>query len=368
MTKELLKGNVAFAESAVRNGLQAYFGYPITPQSEGLEHLAKRMPEEGRIFLQAESEIAAINMVYGAACAGVRTMTSTSGPGLALMAEGLSYIAGSEVPVVVVNMMRGGPGLGNIQPSQADYFFMTKTAGHGDFHPIVLAPASVQELIDMMGLAFELAEKYKTLVLVAGDGCIGQMMESAELPPMQPIVSSYPEWAVTGAANRDTNLITSLYLGAKNLEQLNQRLQRKLDVIESCETRYVEYRTEDCDVLLVAYGSSGRISYSAVRELRKLGIKAGLFRPLTLWPYPKNALYTLSKKIQGIYVVEMSAGQMLEDVNRIVDNTLPVSFYGCMGGVIPMVEDIIAKVVDFAQDIIQPRLRSQVSFGNQVRR
>ena len=351
MTKELLKGNVAFAESAIRHGLQAYFGYPITPQSEGLEHLAKRMPEEGRVFLQAESEIAAINMVYGAACAGVRTMTSTSGPGLALMAEGFSYIAGSEIPVVVVNMMRGGPGLGNIQPSQADYFFMTKTAGHGDFHPIVLAPANVQELINMMGLAFNLAEKYHTLVIVAGDGCIGQMMESAELPPMQPIQKVSPDWAVTGASGRKPNLITSLYLGAKNLEQLNLRLQHKLALIKEHEALYAEYLTEDAEVLLVAYGSAGRICYSAVREMRKMGIKAGLFRPQTLWPFPEKRLQVLSENSHGLYVVEMSAGQMLEDVERIVDRSKIIGFYGCMGGVIPMVEDIVSKVVDFAKEI-----------------
>ena len=350
MTKELLKGNVAFAESALRHGLQAYFGYPITPQSEGLEHLAKRMPEEGRIFLQAESEIAAINMVYGAACAGVRTMTSTSGPGLSLMAEGLSYIAGSEVPVVVVNMMRGGPGLGNIQPSQADYFFMTKSAGHGDFHPIVLAPASVQELIDMMGMAFQLAEKYNKLVIVAGDGCIGQMMESAELPPMQPIQETFPDWAVTGASDRKSNLITSLYLGARNLEELNLRLQKKLVLIKERESLYSEYLSEDAEILLVAYGSAGRICYSAVRELRKLGIKAGLFRPQTLWPYPEKQLQAISEKACGILVVEMSAGQMLEDVNRIVNRHTIIRFYGCMGGVIPMVEDIVSNVTDFDKE------------------
>jgi 2-oxoglutarate ferredoxin oxidoreductase subunit alpha len=349
MTKELLKGNVAFAESAIRNGLQAYFGYPITPQSEALEHLSKRMPEEGRVFLQAESEIAAINMVYGAACAGVRAMTSTSGPGLSLMAEGLSYIAGSEVPAVVVNMMRGGPGLGNIQPSQADYFFMTKTAGHGDFHPIVLAPASVQEIIDMMGLAFDLADKYRTLVIVAGDGSIGQMMESAELPLMHSLRNTIPNWAVDGASGRDPNLITSLYLGAKNLEQVNLRLQRKLALIRECETRSIDYLTDDVELLLIAYGSAGRICFSAMRELRKMEIKAGLFRPQTLWPFPEKHLRTLSERVQRVMVVEMSAGQMVEDVERIIEGRIPLRFYGCMGGVIPMVEDIVSNAVDFTR-------------------
>ncbi len=351
MAKELLKGNVAFAESALRYGLEAYFGYPITPQSEALEHLSKRMPEEGRVFLQAESEIAAINMVYGAACAGVRTMTSTSGPGLSLMAEGLSYIAASEIPVVVVNMMRGGPGLGNIQPSQADYFFMTKTAGHGDFHPIVLAPSNIQEIIDMMGLAFNLAEKYRTLVLVAGDGSIGQMMESAELPPMRSIRNERPDWAVNGALGREPNLITSLYLGAANLERLNQRLQAKLALIKQCEARYTDYLSDDAEVLLVAYGSAGRICYSAVREARKMGIKAGLFRPQTLWPFPEERLAELTERARRVFVVEMSAGQMLEDVERIIDRRVALRFYGCMGGVIPMVEDILAKVVDFCDEV-----------------
>ncbi|MBN1246704.1 MAG: 3-methyl-2-oxobutanoate dehydrogenase subunit VorB [Anaerolineae bacterium] len=350
MTKQLLKGNVAFAESAVRNGLHAYFGYPITPQSEALEHLSGRMVEEGRVFLQAESEVAAINMVYGAACAGVRVMTSTSGPGLALMAEGLSYVAGSEVPVVVVNMMRGGPGLGNIQPSQADYNFMTKSAGHGDFHPIVLAPANVQEIIDMVGLAFELAEKYRTLVMVAGDGSIGQMMEAAELPSMQPLRESRPGWAVTGAQGRDPNLVTSLYLGAERLEALNLRLQAKLAEIKRNEPRSVEVETENAELLLVAYGTSGRICLSVLREARMQGLKVGLFRPQTLWPFPEERLAALVSAVRGILVVEMSAGQMLEDVERIVQGRVPIRFHGRMGGVIPLVDEILTDVRALATD------------------
>ncbi len=350
MTGQLLKGNVAFAEAAVRNGLQAYFGYPITPQSEALEHLSGRMIEEGRVFLQAESEVAAINMVYGAACAGVRAMTSTSGPGLALMAEGLSYIAGSEVPVVVVNMMRGGPGLGNIQPSQADYNFMTKSAGHGDFHPLVLAPASIQEIIDMVGLAFELAEKYRTLVMIAGDGCIGQMMESAELPPMQSVRDTVPDWAVSGARGRDPNVITSLYLGAEKLEAANLRLQAKLAEIERNEARSVEVATEDADLLLVAYGTAGRVCVSVVREARKQGLKVGLFRPQTLWPYPEERLSELAEQVKGILVVEMSAGQMLEDVQRVVQGRVPIRFHGRMGGVIPMVDEILLDVESLAKE------------------
>ncbi len=345
MVKELLKGNVAFAESAVRHGLQAYFGYPITPQSEALEHLSKRMIEEGRVFLQAESEVAAINMVYGAASAGVRVMTSTSGPGVSLMEEGLSYIAGSEVPVVLVDMMRGGPGLGNIQPAQSDYFQVTKSMGHGDFHPIVLAPSSVQEIIDMVGLAFDLAEKYRTIVIVAGDGSIGQMMESAELPPMQPVREERPDWALTGKGERkEHNVITSLYLGAENLERLNLRLQAKLAEIKKNEVRWKEYQTEDAELLLVAFGTMGRIGLSVVREARKEGIKVGLLRPITLWPFPEARIYELADQVRGILVAEMNAGQMVEDVERAVKGRAPVAFHGRTGGVIPMVDEVLADL------------------------
>ena len=344
MAKELLKGNVAFAEAAIRYGLQAYFGYPITPQSEALEHLSGRMIEEGRVFLQAESEVAAVNMVYGAACTGVRVMTSTSGPGFSLMEEGFSYIAGSEIPVVAVNMMRGGPGLGNIQPAQADYFLMTKSAGHGDFHPLVLAPYSVQEIIDMVGLAFELAEKYKTLVYIAGDGSIGQMMESAELPPMQPVRTVRPAWATIGAKGREPNIITSLYLNAHDLEVVNIRIQKKLAEIKQNEVRWQEYQTEDADLLLVAYGTVARICISVMREARKQGLKVGLLRPQTLWPFPEKRLCELGKQVRGMLVAEMSAGQMLEDVERAVRSPLPVHFHGRMGGVFPMVDEILDDV------------------------
>ncbi|HOT90347.1 MAG TPA: 3-methyl-2-oxobutanoate dehydrogenase subunit VorB [Anaerolineae bacterium] len=351
MTKELLKGNVAFAEAAVRYGLQAYFGYPITPQSEALEHLAERMIDEGRVFLQAESEVAAINMVYGAACAGVRVMTSTSGPGFSLMAEGFSYIAGSEVPAVAVNMMRGGPGLGNIQPSQSDYFFMTKSAGHGDFHPIVLAPANVQELIDMMGLAFDLAEKYRTLVFMAGDGALGQMMESAELPPMQPLRTERPDWAVTGNAGRASRVITSLYLDPTQLEKLNLRLQHKLAIIKANEVRWREYQTGDADLLLIAYGMVGRICLSVMREARQQGLKVGLLRPQTLWPFPEARIAELAGRVRGILVAEMSAGQMLEDVERVVKGKVPIRFHGRMGGIMPMVDEILADVEKLAGEV-----------------
>lgn len=344
MAKELLKGNEAFAEAAIRYGLEAYFGYPITPQSEALEHLARRMVEENRVFIQAESELGAINMVYGAACCGVRTMTSTSGPGFSLMEEGLSYIAGSDVPAVVVNMQRGGPGLGNIQPSQSDYFLMVKSAGHGDFHPIVLAPASVQEIIDMMGLAFDLAEKYRTLVIVAGDGSLGQMMESAEMPEMQPFPRPRPEWAMSGAEGRAPNIITSLDLSPEGLERMNLGFQAKLSEIQKNEIRWKEYETEDAEVLLVAYGTTGRICLSAMREARKQGLKVGLFRPQTLWPFPAARLNELAGQVRAMLAAEMNAGQMVEDVRLAVSGKVPVHFYGRLGGIVPLADEILAEV------------------------
>ncbi len=351
MAKELLKGNVAFAEAAIRNGLQAYFGYPITPQSEALEHLSKRMLELDRVFLQAESEVAAINMVYGAACTGVRVMTSTSGPGFSLMTEGLSYIAGSEVPVVVVNMMRGGPGLGNIQPAQADYALMVHTVGHGDYHAIVLAPANIQELIDMVGLAFDLADKYRTVVYIARDGSLGQMMESAELPPMKPLPTERPAWATVGAKDREPNVITSLFLGAEPLEAWNLHLQEKLSRIAANEVRWQEYQTEDADLLMVAYGTVGRICTSVMREARKEGLRVGLLRPQTLWPFPAARLNELAGQVRGILVSEMSAGQMLADVERAVAGKCPVAFHGRLGGVFPMVDELLAELKKLDQEV-----------------
>lgn len=346
MAKELLEGNEAFAEAAVRAGVEAFFGYPITPQSEALEHLSKRLPELGRAFLQAESEVAAINMVYGAACAGTRVMTSSSSPGISLMQEGLSYIACSEVPVVLINVMRGGPGLGNIQPAQGDYFQAVKMAGHGDFHMIVLAPANVQEAIDHMVLAFDLAEKYRTIVMMVADGSIGQMMEPAELPPMRPVrpPEERPDWALTGAKGRDPNVITSLYLGAENLEEVNLRLQNKLREIAANEVRWKEYSTEDADLLLVAFGTVGRICQTVVREARAKGLKAGLLRPITLWPFPGERIAELAQRVRGILTVEMSAGQMVEDVRLAVEGRCPVKFYGRMGGVIPLTGDILPEL------------------------
>ncbi|MDX1613619.1 MAG: 3-methyl-2-oxobutanoate dehydrogenase subunit VorB [Candidatus Promineifilaceae bacterium] len=340
MSQQLLKGNVAIAEAAVRAGCEAYFGYPITPQTELLEHMSQRMIELDRVFLQAESEVAAVNMVYGAAAAGVRVMTSSSSPGISLMQEGLSYIAGSEVPAVVVDVMRGGPGLGNIQPSQGDYNQVTKTAGHGDFHPIVLAPSTIQEAIDLTVLAFDLAEQYRTLVFVVADGAIGQLMEPAELPPMQPLKKKRPAWALTGARQREPNVITSIQLGAVKLEAFNRKLQEKLAHIEAAEVRYEEILTEDAEVVIVAFGTAARVAKSAVKALRAEGLAVGLFRPITLWPFPEQELNKLAKRTQGFLVVEMNAGQMLHDVRAAVGTRLPVAFLGRMGGMIPMPDEI----------------------------
>jgi 2-oxoglutarate ferredoxin oxidoreductase subunit alpha len=353
MAKELLEGNEAFAEAAVRAGLEAFFGYPITPQSEALEHLSRRLPELGRVFLQAESEVAAINMVYGAACAGVRVMTSSSSPGISLMQEGLSYIACSEVPVVLVNVMRGGPGLGNIQPAQGDYFQAVKMAGHGDFHMIVLAPATVQELIDDMVLAFDLAEEYRTITMVVADGSIGQMMEPAELPPMQPVrpPEERADWTLTGAHGRDPNTITSLYLGAENLEEVNLRLQAKLEQITRNEVRWKEHETDDADLLLIAFGTVGRICQTVVRDARDKGIRVGLLRPITLWPFPDRRIAELAEQVQGILTVEMNAGQMVEDVHLAVEGRCPVRFYGRMGGVIPLADEILSELAELAAEV-----------------
>ena len=354
MAKELLKGNVAIAEAAVRVGLAAYFGYPITPQTELLEHMSLRMPQLGRVFLQAESELAAINMVYGAACAGVRAMSSSSGPGISLMQEGLSYIACSEVPVVLVDIMRGGPGLGNIQPTQADYNQLTKSAGHGDFHNIVLAPSSVQEAIDLTVLAFDLAEKYRTIAVLAGDGLIGQMMEPAELPPMQKPRTARPAWALTGAQGRPKNIISSLYMDAEALEEVNQRLQAKLQRIRAEQVRYEEIFTQDADILVVAFGSAGRIAKTAIRAARQRGVRVGLLRPITLFPFPVAPLDELAqgsrrgRSVKAMLVVEMSAGQMVEDVRLAVQGRVPVHFYGRTGGAVPFPDEILDQIVELA--------------------
>ena len=340
MPQQLLKGNVAIAEAAVRAGCEAYFGYPITPQTELLEHMSKRMVELDRTFLQAESEVAAINMVYGAAAAGVRTMTSSSSPGISLMQEGFSYIAGSEVPVVIVDVMRGGPGLGNIQPSQGDYHQVTKSAGHGDFNPIVLAPSTIQEAIDLTALAFDLADEYRTLVFLVADGAIGQMMEPAQFPPMRPLSKKRPDWAVTGAGYREPNVITSIRMSAEDLEAFNVGLQEKLERIRQSEVRYEEQFTEDAQLVLVAFGTAARVAQSAVKRLRDEGLPVGLLRPITLWPFPEEPLAKLAKQAKAMLVVEMNAGQMLHDVRAAINTEIPIKFLGRMGGIVPMPDEI----------------------------
>jgi len=349
MSRELWKGNEALAEAAVRAGVDAFFGYPITPQTELLEYMARRMPALRRTFLQAESEIAAINMVYGAACAGMRAMTSSSSPGISLMQEGLSYIAGSEVPCVLVDIMRGGPGLGNIQPSQGDYFQMTRSAGHGDFHPIVLAPSTVQEAVDLTYLSFDLAFHYRTIVIIAGDGILGQMMEPVEMPPPRAPILARPGWALDGSGDRPPRVITSLYLDAAELEGTNLRLQEKLNTIRAAEQNWECYQTEEAEWLVVAFGTMGRIAKSAVRAARAAGIQAGLFRPISLWPYPEAALDDLIEHVQGVLVVEMNAGQMLEDVRAIVQGRVPVRFLGRLGGMIPLPDEINAELAHMAR-------------------
>lgn len=350
MAKELLKGNIAIAEAALRAGVDAYFGYPITPQTELLEHMSRRMPELGRVFLQAESEIAAINMVYGAACTGAWAMTSSSGPGISLMQEGLSYIALSDVPAVVVDIMRGGPGLGNIQPSQADYNQLTRGGGHGDYRCIVLAPATVQEAIDLTVLAFDLADRYRAVAILAGDGLIGQMMEPAQLPPMRERCRTRPPWALTGARGRPPNHIAAFGLEAETLEAMNWQLQAKLQRIREREVRYEAWLTEDAELLVVAFGSVGRIAKTAVREARAQGVRAGLIRPITLWPFPYTPIEQVAARIKAVLVVEMNAGQMVDDVRVAVCGQAPVYFHGRPGGSVPVPEEILERIMTLRKE------------------
>jgi 2-oxoglutarate ferredoxin oxidoreductase subunit alpha len=346
--KVLMKGNEAIAEAAIRAGCDAYFGYPITPQTEVLEYMARRMPELGRAFVQAESELGAVNMVYGAACTGARVMTTTSSPGFSLMQEGISYIAMSFVPCVIVNIMRGGPGLGNIQPSQGDYFQMTKGGGHGDYHLIVLAPSTVQETVDLVIEAFDLADKYLQPVTVIADGLIGQIMEPVALPELKTPERAEHPWALTGAKGRKKNIVTSLFLGAQNLERENLRLQKIIHEIEANEVRYAEYEMEGAEIVVVAYGTAGRIVQTAVKQARAQGIPVGLFRPISMFPFPYERLDEIAETAKKILVVELSAGQMIEDVRLATDCRRPISFFGRLGGIVPLPEDILEEIVKLA--------------------
>jgi len=345
MTRELWEGNQAIAEAAVRAGLEAYFGYPITPQTEVLEYLSRRMPELGRAFVQAESELGAINMVYGAACAGVRVMSTSSSPGVSLMMEGLSYIAGTEVPMVLVNVMRGGPGLGNIAPSQGDYNQAVHGGGHGDYPRIVLAPASVQEAVDLMMLSFDLAEKYRMITMVIADGSIGQMMEPINLPEIKPVIRSGWDWATDGRmGKRERRILTSIYLDPIQEEKANLRMLGRWEQVKANEVRYKEYFMEDAEYVVIGFGTAGRVSLSAVRAARQEGIKVGLLRPVTVSPFPLGVIDDLVKRLSGILVVEMNSGQMLEDVRLAVRDRVPVQFYGRMGGVVPFPDEVLDEI------------------------
>ncbi len=348
MAKELIKGNVAVAETAIRVGLWSYFGYPITPQTELLEHLSARMPELGRAFVQAESELGAINMVYGAACTGHRVMTSSSSPGVSLMMEGVSYIVGTDLPAVFVNVMRGGPGLGNIAPSQGDYNQVVHGGGHGEYRLIVLAPASVQEAVDMTGLAFDLAEKYRSVVCILMDGSLGQMMEPAELPPFAPMQVGQPDWALAGIPGRGKHVLTSINIDAPTQERFNLRQELKWQEIRKNEVRYKGYYLEDAEYIVVGFGTAGRISLSAVRAARERGVKVGLLRPITLAPFPENELEALVPQAKAFLVVEMNNGMMLDDVLKIVKGRKPVEFTGRMGGMVPYPDDLEDEIMALA--------------------
>jgi 2-oxoglutarate/2-oxoacid ferredoxin oxidoreductase subunit alpha len=342
----LMKGNEALAEAAIRAGCNAYFGYPITPQSEILEYLTEHGRERGMIVLQAESEVASINMVYGAAGAGVRVMTSSSSPGVSLMQEGLSYIACAELPCLVVNVNRGGPGLGTIQPSQGDYFQSVKGGGHGDYRLIVLAPSSVQEMAGFVYDAFDLADKYRNPVMILSDGALGQMMEKVEFPEYDPAAHTPPKpWATTGKPkSRERNVITSLHIVPEKMEQINLHLQEKYRRIQEREVRFESVMTEDAEYIVVAYGLVARIAHRAVQLAREQGIKVGLIRPITLFPFPTDPLRKIAEKVKGMLVVEMNAGQMVEDVRLAVEGRVPVRFHGRMGGVIPSPVEVLEVI------------------------
>ena len=343
--KTLMKGNEAIAEAAIRAGCRYFFGYPITPQSELPAYLARKFPEVGGTFLQAESEVAASNMIYGAAGAGARVLTSSSSPGISLKAEGISYIAGAELPAVIINIMRGGPGLGSIQPAQSDYFQATKGMAHGDFRLTVLAPSSVQEAVDLTMLAFEIADKYRNPVLLVGDGIIGQMMEPVEFPePVDPDKLPKKEWATDGAKGREPNVINSLALEPEDLEDHNMVLKAKYDKMKEEEVRYEELHTDDADTIIVAYGTTARIASSAIDMARKEGYKVGMIRPITLFPFPTDIINETADRVDNFLAVEMSTGQMVEDVRLAVNGKKPVHFYGRTGGVVPSPEEIVKEI------------------------
>ncbi|MDR2866307.1 MAG: 3-methyl-2-oxobutanoate dehydrogenase subunit VorB [Methanomassiliicoccaceae archaeon] len=342
--KILMKGNEALAEAAILAGCRHFFGYPITPQTELAAHMSKRMPKIGGVYLQAESEVAAINMVIGASAAGARAMTSSSSPGISLKSEGLSYLAGSDLPAVIVNVQRAGPGLGGIQPSQADYWQATRAPGHGDFRLLVFAPSTVQEMVDLVGIAFDLGDKYRMPAIILSDGLLGQMMEPVVMPAGSNTKVPERPWATCGhGGKREHNIINSLYIDPPNMEAITKARFRKYEEIKEKEQRREEYLTDDADVVLVAYGASARISRSAVDMARKEGIKAGLIRPITLWPFPDKAI--LSKKAAKAFLcVEMSMGQMVDDVRLAINGKKDVIFFGRTGGMVPTPAEVLKEI------------------------
>lgn len=342
-----MKGNEAIAEAAIRAGTDGYFGYPITPQSEVLEYLMAEKPHErtGMVVLQAESEVAAINMVYGGAGCGKKIMTSSSSPGISLKQEGITYIAGAELPCLILNVVRGGPGLGTIQPAQSDYFQATKGGGHGDYHLIVLAPSSVQEMADFVELAYDLAFKYRNPAMILSDGAIGQMMEKVWLKPQKERSKEAPAWATTGKTpDRERNIITSLDLDSNKQEQFNIKLQDKYREMKEKEVRYEEFQCDDAEYLLVAYGTSARVCQKAIQLAREEGIKAGLLRPITLFPFPTKEIRRMADQVKGMLSVEMSAGQMVEDVRLAVNGKVPVEHFGRMGGIVTNAEEVVESL------------------------
>jgi 2-oxoglutarate ferredoxin oxidoreductase subunit alpha len=339
----LMKGNEAIAEAAIRAGCDGYFGYPITPQAELLEWMARRMPEEGRAFVQAESELGAVNMALGAAATGARILVSSSSPGMSLMAEAMSYMAASELPVVVVNVMRGGPGLGSIGPSQSDYFQAVKGHGHGDYRVPVLAPASISEAMALTADAFELAERYRTPVIILTDGILGQAMEPVELAFRDPPRVA-ADWALGGADGRAPRVVRSLHLKPEDLELHNNHLQAKFAAIAEREVRLEVERLDDADLVVVAYGTAARVARTAISRARADGVRVGLFRPITLWPFPADALRDLAERVRGLLVVELSAGQMVEDVRLAVEGRTPVTFAGRTGGMVPTPDEVVAAL------------------------
>lgn len=344
--KVLMKGNEAIAEAALRAGCRHYFGYPITPQTEIAAYMAKRMPKIGGVFLQAESEISAINMVYGVSSTGKRVMTSSSSPGVSLKMEGISYLAGSDLPAVIVNVQRGGPGLGGIQPSQSDYFQATKGGGHGDYHMIVLTPASVQEMASLTMLAFDLADKYRTPVMILADGTIGQMMESVVLPDEVKEKKFEKPWALTGTKMmREHNIVNSLYLSPEKLEETNIERFKRYRKIEENEVRVESYMMDDASYALVAFGIASRVAKASVNELRALGVKCGLIRPLTVWPFPSKVINEASYRVEAFISVELSMGQMIEDIRLAEECRKPVYLCQRAGGIIPSTSQIVEKVL-----------------------